>query len=82
MKLKEFKERIDKLYQDYGDVDVCIDLSKNDLDLVETNNGCFTDNILSITETFETNISDGNIDKVRILNVNGICISNYNMEEK
>ena len=75
MKLKEFKERIDSLYQDYGDVDVCIDLSKNDLDLVETSNGYFTDNVLSITETFETNINDRN-------NINGICISNYNMEEE
>lgn len=70
MTLKEFKDKIDDMYNKYGDVgEVCIGLKKDDL--FETLNSYFTDNILDITETYDTNNK-----------VNGICISNYIMEER
>ena len=105
MKLKEFKQKIDELYQNYGDVNVCINLSKNDTELVEKNGIYYTDNIQSVVndsipeslanntsnlvttdegyytnkitdikEAAETNISNGDI--------NRICILNYIMEVK
>lgn len=103
MKLKEFKQKIDELYENYGNVDICISLSKNDTELIEKDGIYYTDNIQSVTnasipeslannnsnlvtaddgyytnkitdikEAAETNISNGDINK--------ICILNYIME--
>lgn len=74
MKLKEFKNKINEFYKKNGDIDVCIDLSvdtKVDSDIVNKDNKVYTENVLDITET--TNY---------LGEVNGICISNYIMEDK
>lgn len=74
MKLKEFKDKINEFYKKNGDIDVCIDLSidtKVDSDIVNKDNKVYTENVLDITET--TNY---------LGEVNGICISNYIMEDK
>lgn len=73
MNLKEFKYKIDELYKKHGDIGVVIDLStdtKDDSDIVVKDNGLYTENVLDITET--TNY---------LGEVNGICISNYIMED-
>ena len=74
MKLKEFKDKINEFYKKNGDIDVCIDLSvdtKVDSDIVNKDNKVYTEIVLDITET--TNY---------LGEVNGICISNYIMEDK
>ena len=71
MKLKQFKDKIDDFFKKYGDIDVCIDLSKEDIDIVISDDGFYTDNVLDITETTDSERK-----------VNGICISNYIMKEE
>lgn len=75
MQLKEFKNIIDTMFSKYGDIDIMIDLAtNNDVDDTiykdtETGN-IYTEQVLDISEV-KDNTGD---------NVEGICISNYKME--
>lgn len=75
MNLKELKEKIDEMYNKYGDVVVTVDISKDEeLDdcVCETESyTLFTDNIQDVTELKDSNGEE----------VTGICISNYIMED-
>lgn len=105
MKLRDFKKRIDELYENYGNVDVCINLSKNDTELVERNGIYYTGNIqsvenISIPEDLANNdsnliITDDNLYTNKITDIkeaaetnigngdiNRVCILNYIMEVK
>lgn len=75
MKLKEFKKKIDEMYSQYGDIDVTIDLTQdNNLDdtiYIDTDtNNIWTEDVKDITELKDS----------RGVEVTGICISNYVME--
>lgn len=82
MKLKEFKEKIDLMYEKYGDVDIVIDMRLDDeanISFQDENGNYFypidrikyimSEDIKDISETYR---SDGVNDLV-----DGICISNY-----
>ena len=75
MNLKELKERIDKMYNKYGDIAVVVDLVSNE-DIDDTiclNEGGSksTENIQDITELKDYKGEE----------VVGICLSNYVMED-
>lgn len=75
MNLKELKERIDKMYNKYGDIAVVVDLVSNE-DIDDTiclNEGgsISTENIQDITELKDYKGEE----------VVGICLSNYVMED-
>lgn len=75
MNLKELKERIDKMYNKYGDIAVVVDLVSNE-DIDDTiclNEGgsISTENIQDVTELKDYKGEE----------VVGICLSNYVMED-
>lgn len=75
MNLKELKERIDEMYNKYGDVAVVVDLAQDDT----------IDDTICLND--DGNISTENIQDVTELKdykgeeVTGICLSNYVMED-
>ena len=88
MNLKEFKEKIDAMYEKYGgDIDVTADIvTDKDLDdtLYITDKGVWTEEIRDVTEVLNVpphrRNEIFNLDKEPEL-VSGICISNYLMNE-
>lgn len=75
MNLKELKERIDEMYNKYGDVAVVVDLVQDDIidDTICLNDdgNISTENIQDVTELKDYKGED----------VTGICLSNYVMED-
>ena len=71
MQLGEFIEKLNKIYEKYGDLDVCVDLDVTDECLQDIGGSLFTDNILDISCT--TSVKG---------EVNGVYITNYIITEE
>lgn len=80
MKLEEFKNKINEMYDKYGDIEVCFDFNttdegfytfmKNDKIIEEPNtfDDLFIEEIVDVQETYYD---------VEMTRVSGICLSNY-----